>query len=216
MKSKIDVPAIPEQLQRTRIIAILRGKTAEHVRTVAFTLAEAGFDCIELALTTPGALDALADLVASLPESVTVGAGTVRTARDAEQARDAGARFFVSPTANREVIDIAVATRTPCYPGAWTPTEVDAAWQAGATAVKLFPAASGGPAHLRALRDPLPEIPLIPTGGVSAKNAADYMRAGAVAIAVGGGLLRNALEGGDLADLTARARALLSIARDTQ
>lgn len=214
MTPQLSKPAVPKDLERTRVMAILRGRSAEHVQTVALTLAEAGLDCIELALTTPGALDALADLVASLPPAVMVGAGTVRSLSDAGRARNYGARFFVSPTTCREVIDFAVATQTPCYPGAWTPTEVAAAWQAGATAVKLFPAASGGPSHLRALREPLPDVPLIPTGGVSADNAVEYLRAGAVGVAVGSGLLQDALDGGDLAELAARAHTLLSIVRD--
>lgn len=205
-------PAPSPQLRDTAVMAILRSAHATHVDAVARTLVHAGITCLELTLTIPGALGLLADLRAALPPAVDLGAGTVTTAEEARAAAGAGAGFLVSPAVCPGVLEVATASGVPCYPGAWTPTEVLTAWQAGATAVKLFPAASGGPAHLRRLRDPLPSIPLLPTGGVGIDQVGAYLSAGAFAVGLGSPLLGDALAGGDLAALTARARQVLSTA----
>lgn len=198
-----------EQLAATRVLAVLRAGTSQHVEAAADALVDAGIECVELTLTVPGALGVLARLAEQLPERVAVGAGTVTTAEQARQAVAAGARFLVSPAVCADVIAVAVEQDVACYPGAWTPTEVLTAWRAGASAVKLFPAASGGPAHLRRLREPLPDVPLVPTGGIDLDQAPDYLAAGALAVGVGGPLLRDALDGGDLRALRDRARRLL-------
>jgi 2-dehydro-3-deoxyphosphogluconate aldolase/(4S)-4-hydroxy-2-oxoglutarate aldolase len=194
-------------------MAILRSVQGTHVEAVARTLADAGITCLELTLTIPGALERLPRLRAAVPSDIDLGIGTVTSREEAGAAVEAGADFLVCPTVGLDVLEVATAHGVPCYPGAWTPTEVLTAWQAGATAVKLFPAASGGPAHLRRLRDPLPDIPLLPTGGVAIDQIDDYLAAGAFAVGLGSPLIGDALTGGDLSALAARARHALDAVR---
>lgn len=202
--------AITPQLRDTGVAAILRADRADHLEAVAHELAGAGITCIELTLTTPGALDALARLRGGgLDAEVALGMGTVIDAAQADAALDAGADFLVSPGVSEEVARAAGARATACYPGAFTPTEVLAAWRLGAPAVKLFPAPTGGPRHLHAIRGPLPEIPLMPTGGVTLEEVEGYVAAGAIAVGLGGPLIGDALEGGSLAGLHERARTAL-------
>jgi len=202
-------PRPARQLIDTGVVPILRSDRAEHVPAVAETLVQAGMTCLELTLTVPGALRLLPDLKAALPRDVTLGVGTVTTAAEAEAAAAAGAEFLVCPALTPGVMAFATTHGLPCYPGAWTPTEVLSAWQAGATAVKLFPAATGGPGHLRRIRDPLPEIPLMPTGGVAIDQVSHYIAGGALAVGMGGSLLGDALEGGDLSALAGRSRRVI-------
>lgn len=202
-------PAPTPQLLDTGVVAILRARTAVRVVDAAVALADAGVTCLEVTLTVPGALDTLATLNGQLSDGVALGVGTVTTEQQAIEALDAGARFLVSPATCPEVLAVAACRGVPCYPGAWTPTEVLDAWRGGAAAVKLFPAASGGPGHLRRILDPLPHVPLVPTGGIDIADAAAYIRAGAVAVGVGSPLLGDALTGGDLGELRERAVRLL-------
>lgn len=197
-------------------MAILRSADASGLPAVARALAAGGITCLEVTLTTSGALDALARIRDELGPGVAVGAGTVITAEQARDARAAGADFLVAPLVDVRVIRSAAGGGIPCYPGAWTPTEVSAAWQAGAAAVKLFPAGTGGPGHLRQLLAPLPEIPLIAVGGVGVAQARDYLDAGARAVGIGTPLLRGADHNPDpqaLNSLTERARTLLESVR---
>jgi len=203
-------PAPSRQLRETAVMVILRAAQATHVEAVAHALVDAGITCLELTLTIPHAVELLPRLQAALPSEVDLGMGTVTTADQARAAVQAGAKFLVCPTVSLDVLEVATASQVPCYPGAWTPTEVLTAWEAGATAVKLFPAASGGPAHLRRLRDPLPDIPLLPTGGVAVDQVDAYLAAGAFAVGLGSPLIGDALTGGELAALAARARQVLS------
>lgn len=197
-------------------MAILRSADAAGLPAVARALAAGGITCLEVTLTTSGALDALARIRDELGPEVAVGAGTVITTRQARDALAAGAEFLVAPIADTGVIRGAAEGGIPCYPGAWTPTEVSAAWQAGAAAVKLFPAGTGRPAHLRQLLAPLPEIPLIAVGGVGIDQAREYVDAGAHAVGIGSPLLRGADRDPApeaLGLLTARARTLLEAVR---
>ncbi|MER6711369.1 bifunctional 4-hydroxy-2-oxoglutarate aldolase/2-dehydro-3-deoxy-phosphogluconate aldolase [Streptomyces sp. NPDC000877] len=205
-------PPVTPQLGRTRVMAILRSADASGLPAVARTLAEAGITCLEVTLTTAGALDALARIRAELGPDVAVGAGTVLTGDQARDALAAGAEFLVAPVVDTAVVRNAADRGIPCYPGAWTPTEVWQAWRAGAAAVKLFPASTGGPGHLRQLRAPLPEIPLVAVGGVGIDEARQYLEAGARAVGIGSPLLRGADRDPApqaLDALTARARTLL-------
>jgi len=205
----VERPAITAQLRDTGVAAILRADGPDHLEAVAHELAAAGITCLELTLTTPRALDALARLRHGLDAGVALGMGSVLSAADAEAALHAGADFLVSPGVCEEVARVAGERGAVCYPGAFTPTEVVAAWGLGAPAVKLFPAATGGPRHLRDIRGPLPDIPLVPTGGVALDEIADYVAAGAVAVGLGGPLIGDALGGGSTAALRERARAAL-------
>jgi 2-dehydro-3-deoxyphosphogluconate aldolase / (4S)-4-hydroxy-2-oxoglutarate aldolase len=202
------------QLLDSGVMAILRAPTAQYVERAADVLVDAGITCIELTLTVPGALDVLARIARNLPSGVALGVGTVTAARQAAEAVDAGAGFLVSPAGCPDVQHVAATRAVPFYPGAWTPSEVLVAWQGGAAAVKLFPAASGGSAHLRRLRDPLPDVLLVPTGGVAIEDVPGYLQAGAVAVGVGTPLLGDALTGGDPAALRERCRRLLDAVAD--
>jgi 2-dehydro-3-deoxyphosphogluconate aldolase/(4S)-4-hydroxy-2-oxoglutarate aldolase len=205
----VERPAITAQLRETGVAAILRADRPDHLEDVAHELVAAGIRCLELTVTTPGALEMLARLRCGLDAGVALGMGSVLDAAQAQAALDAGADFLVTPGVCEEVAFAAGARAVPCYQGAFTPTEVLAAWRLGAPAVKLFPAATGGPRHLRDIRGPLPEIPLVPTGGVALEQIADYIAAGAVAVGLGGPLIGDALDGGSTAALRERARAAL-------
>jgi 2-dehydro-3-deoxyphosphogluconate aldolase/(4S)-4-hydroxy-2-oxoglutarate aldolase len=200
---------ITPQLRSSGVAAILRADDPTHLEAVAHALAAAGIACLELTLTTPGALEALPRLHADLGHDIAIGMGSVLDATQAAAALDAGAQFVVSPGVCPDVAQFASARSVPCYPGAWTPTEVLAAWKLGSPAVKLFPAATGGPRYLRDIRGPLPGIPLVPTGGIGLEQIADYVAAGATAVGLGGPLIGDALRGGALGPVRERARAAL-------
>lgn len=209
-------PPLTAQLTSTRVMAILRLADASGLPAAARALAAGGVTCLEVTLTTAGALDAIARIKDELGAAVSVGAGTVLSAADVRDALAAGAEFLVAPNVEPDVIRTAAGLGIPFYPGAWTATEVTTAWRAGAAAVKLFPACTGGPAHLRQLRAPLPEIPLMAVGGVDLEAAGQYIAAGALAVGVGSPLLRDADRDPApeaLSALTARARALLATVR---
>ncbi len=209
------MPSVPDrlpitpQLAQSGVVAILRGSSDRELAAVSRTLGDAGVTCLELTLTTPGAIGALARVRAELGDDVALGMGSVIDAEQAMACLDAGAEFLVSPGVCAEVAVYAAERAVACYPGAWTPTELLEAWRLGAPAVKLFPAASGGPRHLRDVRAPLPHIPLVPTGGVGLDQIADYVAAGAVAVGLGGPLIGDALDGGSLSALGERARVAL-------
>ncbi|BEL04428.1 bifunctional 4-hydroxy-2-oxoglutarate aldolase/2-dehydro-3-deoxy-phosphogluconate aldolase [Actinoplanes sichuanensis] len=202
---------LDEALGRCPAIAIIRARSSDRVPAVVETLAEAGLTAVELTLTTPGALDAITALAGSLPAGIALGAGTVLDAAGATDAYRAGASFLITPAVLPAVLDQAGDLGVPVVCGALTPTEIIAAHTGGAHLVKVFPAdAMGGPAYLRAVRGPLPDIPLVPTGGVAVDRAADYLRAGARAVALGGPLIGDAADDdGDLTALARRARELI-------
>ena len=206
-------PAIPAELLESGVVAIARATTAEHIAAAAETIVAEGITCIEIALTTPNAVPAIASLVRRLGEHACVGAGTVLTRSQARACVDVGAQFLVAPSLVPDVVGFCVAAGIACLPGAFTASEIVAAWESGASAVKLFPAALGGPGYLRDLRAPLPLIPLVPTGGVRADDAAEYLDAGAVAVGVGSPLFGDALAGGGLAELAERAARFVTTIR---
>ncbi|MQA28076.1 MAG: bifunctional 4-hydroxy-2-oxoglutarate aldolase/2-dehydro-3-deoxy-phosphogluconate aldolase [Micromonosporaceae bacterium] len=203
----------------TRLVAILRAPSAARFPQVAEALAAAGVTCVEFTLNSAGCLDALRAARRRLPDTVALGVGTALTPEQVRQAHDAGAQFVVSPNVDVDVIDSAVRLGLPCFPGAFTATEVVAAWRAGATAVKIFPASAVGPSYLSYLRGPLPDVPMLPTGGIGIDDVAAYLRAGAIGVGLGGPLLGDALAGhgdlpgGDLAALAARAERAMAAAR---
>jgi 2-dehydro-3-deoxyphosphogluconate aldolase / (4S)-4-hydroxy-2-oxoglutarate aldolase len=204
---------VGDQLAATRVVAILRAENAARAEAVVDVLVEAGVRSLELTLTTAGALEVVERLAARVPDDVEVGVGTVLTAQDVERAADAGATFVVSPSVEPEVIAAALRRGLASYPGAFTPTEMVAAWKAGASAVKLFPAGQLGPGYLRAVRGPLPDIAVVPTGGIGTADVGDWLAAGALAVGMGGPLIGDALTpDGDLAALAERARATIAAA----
>ena len=192
---------------RSGIVAILRAPTADGFAAVADVLIGAGITALEITLTSQGAIDAIAGLRRQLPASVAIGAGTVLTADDVKAAVDAGAAFLVSPVLD---VPLVASSPVPFYPGTSTPTEMFAAHRAGAPLVKLFPAAGLGPRFLRDVRAPLPQLNVMPTGGVKIEDIADWLLAGAKAVGVGGPLIGDAATGGNVKALAARARHAVS------
>jgi 2-dehydro-3-deoxyphosphogluconate aldolase / (4S)-4-hydroxy-2-oxoglutarate aldolase len=203
-----------ERLAAVPVVAILRAADAGRFLEVGRVLYEGGVRAIEVALTSEGALAAFGRLREELPGDALLGVGTVRSAGDAERAVDAGAAYLVAPDLRPEMVGFAVGRGIPVVPGALTPTEVAAAWAAGATAVKVFPvSAVGGPGYVKAVRAPLPEVPLVPTGGVGIDDIGAYLAAGAAAVGLGSPLLGDAGDpGGDLDALADRARRAVAAA----
>jgi 2-dehydro-3-deoxyphosphogluconate aldolase/(4S)-4-hydroxy-2-oxoglutarate aldolase len=200
-----------ESLRARRLVAIVRGSDADSALRTVLTLAEEGVELVEVSLTSRGALDVLSRARAELGPDAPLGAGTVLTAQDARRAQDNGAGFAVTP-GQGEGFDEALRIGLPVLAGALTPTEITSASHRGAAAVKLFPAGPvGGPAYLRALRAPFPDVPFVPVGGVDEAAARAYLAAGAVAVGVGSPLIGDAADGGDPLELRARARAYLKI-----
>jgi 2-dehydro-3-deoxyphosphogluconate aldolase / (4S)-4-hydroxy-2-oxoglutarate aldolase len=193
----------------TGVVAVLRAPDVDSYLPVIAALADAGLQCIELTLTTPRTIERLPWLLERLPQDVDLGVGTVRTESEATDALDAGARFLVTPTVQTGVIATAVGRGAPVYPGAMTPTEVLTDWDAGASVVKVFPAATVGADVIKQLHGPFPEIALMPSGGVGLDAIPAWIGAGAVAVSLGGPLLGDAFSGGDLSALRIRARAAL-------
>lgn len=178
-----------EVIRRARLISIVRLESEAAIAAAAEALATAGVRVLEVSLAVSGALTALRRLRDALGERLTLGAGTVLTAHDAAAAVDAGARFLVSPNLDRQVIDEARRLEVLHIPGALTPTEVVNASATGARLIKLFPASRLGPGYVKDLLAPLPDLELVPTGGVDRSNAAEFLEAGATALAVGGALV---------------------------
>jgi 2-dehydro-3-deoxyphosphogluconate aldolase/(4S)-4-hydroxy-2-oxoglutarate aldolase len=187
------------------IIAIVRGHGPDAVERIADGLVAGGVTTIEVTLDSPGALVSITALATRA--AVVTGAGTVLDLAAAHRAIDAGAAFLVAPHLDAAVVEAAAARGVAMLPGALTPTEVVAAWTAGAAAVKLFPACPLGPAYLAALRAPLAHVPLVPTGGIDDGNAAGFLAAGAAALGVGGWLTGSA----DPAIVLERTKRLLSV-----
>jgi len=202
------------RIARAGVIAIVRLAGEAGLLEVAEALVAGGIEALEYTVTTPGALRAVDEASARLRGRVLVGAGTVLDAATAAAAVHARAAFLVTPTLAVDVIHTGRRYGVPVFPGAMTPTEILAAWEAGADAVKVFPASALGPDYIRQVRAPLPQVRLLPTGGISAANAADYLRAGAFAVGVGGRLVDPAAVAERRFDLlTQRAAELVQAVR---
>lgn len=196
-------------IRSDRVVAVVRAERVRDPAGLAAALASAGIRCIEYTFTTSGAIEAIA-AAAEVPESI-VGAGTVLNAQQARDAVEAGASFLVSPACIPELGPACRELGVPLFLGALTPTEIAAATAAGATAVKLFPAALGGPSYLEHLRGPFPDVAFVPSGGVDAQNARDYLTAGAVAVYAGSSLVPPELvERGEHDEISQRAHAFVA------
>jgi 2-dehydro-3-deoxyphosphogluconate aldolase/(4S)-4-hydroxy-2-oxoglutarate aldolase len=171
------------------VVAIVRVESAQEAVAVCTAIAKGGVKPIEVTMTVPGAVDAIKEFKSIVKDKVLVGAGTVLDPETARAVILAGAEFVVSPTLNLGVIEICRRYSKIVIPGTFTPTEILTAWEAGADIVKVFPATLGGPQYLRDIRGPLPQIRLMPTGGVNLENTPDFIRAGAVAVAAGTSLV---------------------------
>jgi len=206
------------RLREVAIIPIIRAASADVVVPVADALLHAGLPVVEITLTVPNAIDAISAVAKRFAGKLLVGAGTVTDAETARRAVEAGAEFIVTPCLVREVIEAARRADVAVLPGALTPTEVFEAFRAGGDMVKVFPAQSvGGAAYLRALRGPFPNIPLVPTGGVTLDNIADMFKAGAAAVGVGTELIsQDALNRRDYAAIGAVAKRFLAAVRQAR
>ena len=197
------------ELLRSRVVAIVRGGSGRRTAMVLDAIVGAGLTCVEVTMNTPGAIEEITAARRRFGDDAEIGAGTVRSAAHAKAVVDAGAQFLVSPHVGLDVARFAGSAGVPYYPGALTATEIVAAWDAGATAVKLFPSSLGGPPYLRAISEPLDDVSLIPTGGVNPATAEQLIAAGAIAVGAGGWLVGDALQDdGDLRALAERASVL--------
>jgi 2-dehydro-3-deoxyphosphogluconate aldolase/(4S)-4-hydroxy-2-oxoglutarate aldolase len=199
------------RLSAPPIVAILRADSARRLPDACEVLYGAGIRVLEFTFTTPGVLDALRRTRDRLPADAILGTGSVRTAEHVDGSADAGVDFMVSPITVPDLIARARRRGVPYLPGAVTPTEIHTAWTAGAAAVKISPCGPiGGPAYVRAVRAPMPDIPLMPTGGIGIDEVGAYLAAGALAVGLGGSFQGDAAEpGGDLDALAERARRAL-------
>ena len=202
---------IVARIERERVVAVIRLDDPDKLRSVIEALAVGGVRVIEVTMTVPRAIELIGQVSNGLRDDVMIGAGTVLDAATARQAIAAGARFVVSPVFRREVLAACHERGVPAMPGCFTPTEILDAWDAGADIVKVFPSTALGPTFIKDVRAPLPQVKLMPTGGVSIDNAADWLRAGAVAVGIGSALVdAAAVKAGDFASLTRRAEQIMA------
>jgi 2-dehydro-3-deoxyphosphogluconate aldolase/(4S)-4-hydroxy-2-oxoglutarate aldolase len=197
-----------ERLLHTGVVAIMRASSPDQLLDAATAVLAGGVDAIEVTMTTPGALDVIREATSRFGKEVLFGVGSVLDAATARAAILAGAKFVVCPTFKPETIEMCNRYSIPVVPGAYTPTEILSAWEAGADAVKVFPASAGGPAYIKAVKGPLPQIRLSAVGGVTIENTAEFVRAGVDFVGVGGELVnQKLLDGGNFDAITERARA---------
>lgn len=199
---------VMEQIQACGVVVVVRADDPESVLPGIEAVLKGGCRAVEITFTVPDAVGVIRRVAQAFGDEILLGAGTVMNPSDGVAAADAGAKFLVSPNTNPDVIGMAKRLGVPICPGAVTPTEVVSAWNAGADCVKIFPASALGPDYIKALRGPLPHIPLMPTGGVSAENAGDYIRAGAFVLGAGSSLFDpKLLAAKNYDEMTARAQA---------
>ncbi len=200
-----------ERVEASGVVAIVRLKDYSAPVDLVKALLDGGIDVVEFTYTNPRAGAAVEQVKAALGDQVLAGAGTVLDPETCRAAILQGADFIVTPTVNVETVRLSQRYAVPTVIGAFTPTEILTAWEAGASFVKVFPARAVGPAYLKDVSGPLPQVRLIPTGGVSVENAGDYIRAGARAVALGGNLVdEKSVADRDWATITSRARAAVA------
>jgi 2-dehydro-3-deoxyphosphogluconate aldolase/(4S)-4-hydroxy-2-oxoglutarate aldolase len=203
--------ALPSRTVDSRLIVVARAQRAEDYDAVLDVLVDAGIRSVELTLTTPGTFRRFPRLLERFGDAIDLGIGTVTSTAELSGAIDAGAAYIVTPITSAAFVAQATASDVPIVPGGLTPTELFASWSAGAAAVKVFPAGQVGPSYLKDLRGPFPDIVAVPSGGVDLAGADEWLRAGAVAVSVGGPLLGDAFAGGDLRALRERATAFVDV-----
>lgn len=210
-------PAVVQRIVDSGIVAVVRAPSGQLLADVAAALQQGGVQAIEITFTVPSAHRVLEQVADRLGHEIVLGAGTVLDPETARTAFLAGAEFVVAPTLNLRVIEMANRYGKAVMPGALTPTEILTAWEAGADIVKIFPADVGGPAYFKAIHGPLPHVRLIPTGGVNLDTAADFLRAGACALGVGGALVeQSAVATGNMERIESLARQYVQIVRKTR
>lgn len=213
----MDKAHVLERIRSTGLVPVIRARSADEAAQVAEAIQAGGVGILEITMTVPGAVDVIRDLAGRGGDAL-VGAGTVLDPEAARACMDAGALFIVSPSLNLDTIATCREAGVAILPGALTPTEVVTAWNAGADLVKVFPAgAVGGPSYIKALKAPLPQIEVVPTGGVNLKTAGDFIRAGASALGVGADLVDlAAVRRGEASAVTERAREYVRIVKEAR
>jgi len=204
--------AVIQRIHETGLIPVVRAESSDLALRAVAALKTGGLDVLEVTMTVPGAIEVIRALAEEYGDQALVGAGTVLDPETADRCIQAGAQFIVSPALNEDTIDFCRQNDVAIFPGALTPTEVVRAWNAGADAVKIFPASAvGGASYLKSLRAPLPQIEMIPTGGVSLSTAAGFIAAGAFALGVGADLVDvKAIRSGETEKVTQAARAYIA------
>jgi 2-dehydro-3-deoxyphosphogluconate aldolase/(4S)-4-hydroxy-2-oxoglutarate aldolase len=201
-------------IRETGVIAIMRAQSSEQLIAAADAIKAGGVRVIEVTMTTPGALAVTEEATQRYGQDVLFGAGTVLDAETARAAILAGAGFVVAPSLDLDTVALCNRYGIPVMPGCYTPTEMVAAWQAGADMIKLFPASVGGPDLVKAILAPLPQLEIVPVGGVDLNTAAEFIRKGAAALGVGSSLVnQKLLDAGDLGELERRAAAFIEEVR---
>ncbi len=213
----MDKAQVLERIRATGLIPVIRARSADEASRAVDAIQAGGVGVLEITMTVPGAVELIREVAGRAKDAV-VGAGTVLDPETARACIGAGAQFVVSPALNPATITACRDAGIAVIPGALSPTEVVAAWNAGADLVKVFPAgAVGGPSYIKALKAPLPQIDLVPTGGVNLKTAGDFIRAGAAALGVGSDLVDLAARRrGEASVLSERARQFVEIVRDAR
>ncbi len=209
---------IINQIRETGIVPVIRAASEDEARKLIEAILAGGISIFEVTMTVPNAVSLIKSLVADFGDQAIIGAGTVLDTEMAQNCLAAGAKFVVSPALNLSVIETCRREKVAVFPGALTPTEIVAAWQAGADAVKIFPAnAVGGASYLKAIKAPLPNIELMPTGGVTLATIGDFIRAGAIAVGVGSDLAdTKAISAGEAEKVTQTARLYLEAVREAR
>jgi 2-dehydro-3-deoxyphosphogluconate aldolase/(4S)-4-hydroxy-2-oxoglutarate aldolase len=200
------------------IVPVVRAASAQQAMQAAAAVCEGGIPIVEITMTVPGAIDVIAQLAKTMGKDVLVGAGTVLDADAAQRCIDAGAEFLVSPGFDLATVQLARQQGKLMMAGALTPTEVIAAWKAGSDFVKIFPCGTvGGAKYIKALKAPLPQVPMVPTGGVNLNTAAEFIQAGADALGIGGELVSAAAcQSGNLNVVTEAARQYVAIVQEAR
>ncbi len=201
---------VVQGIEASGVVAVIRMKEADKLRAVIDALLEGGVRALELTMTVPGAIGLIEKLAKDVPGEFLLGAGTVLDPETARQVILTGARYIVAPVLNLDVIKLCHRYDVAAMPGCFTPTEILTAWDAGADVVKVFPATALGPGFFKDIRGPLPQVKMMPTGGVTLANAGEWIKAGAVAIGVGTALVdAKAVAAGDFKQIAANARHLV-------
>jgi 2-dehydro-3-deoxyphosphogluconate aldolase / (4S)-4-hydroxy-2-oxoglutarate aldolase len=209
---------VHERIVEIGIVPVVRARSAEQAAQAAQAVCSGGIPVVEITMTVPGAIELMSSLTKKMGSEILIGAGTVLDAEMAQRCLDAGAQFLVSPGFDASTVQLANRSGVLIMAGALTPTEVITAWKEGADIVKIFPCGNvGGPKYIKALKGPLPQVPMVPTGGVNLQTAADFIAAGAEALGVGGELVSlSALDSGNLDWITETARQFLSLVRQAR
>ncbi|MGB2622397.1 MAG: bifunctional 4-hydroxy-2-oxoglutarate aldolase/2-dehydro-3-deoxy-phosphogluconate aldolase [Candidatus Acidiferrum sp.] len=214
----MDKQKVRDRILEIGIVPVVRASSSSEACLAADAVCEGGIPIVEITMTVPGAVEVIRELVKKCGSDVLLGAGTVLNPQMAQQCLDAGAQFLVSPGLNLPTVDLAVRERKLIMAGALTPTEIMAAWEAGADFIKIFPCGQvGGAKYIKSLKGPFPQIPFVPTGGVNLHTAAEFIEAGSVALGIGGELVQaQALKANKPEIIVENARKFLEIVRQAR